>query len=252
MNSETIYRALLIAIFASAILTFVVLVFIKAPYGRYIRQGWGPSISSRKAWILMEAPAVFVILYLYISAPQKNLPMTLFLILWQAHYAYRTFLYPALMKGGSKAFPILLVIIALFFNGANGYVNGWHLFRSGISYENSWFADPRCISGVIIFFAGLRIHIRSDSTLRRLRGNKERGYKIPMGGMYRYVSAPNYFGEIVQWCGWALATWSFAGLAFALFTIANLLPRGISHHRWYRDTFQNYPIERKAVIPFIV
>ncbi|MBT3272111.1 MAG: DUF1295 domain-containing protein [Spirochaetales bacterium] len=252
MNSDTIYRALIISIFTSAALSFILLVFIKAPYGRYMRQGWGPSISARKAWIVMEAPAVIIIIVLFITSEQRSLPPFIFLLLWQVHYMYRTFLYPLLMKGGTKAFPILLVLIALFFNSANGYVNGWSLFHRGILYEMSWFADPRFITGIALFIAGLIIHIHSDRTLRLLRRQTERGYKIPMGGMYRFVSAPNYLGEIVQWCGWALATWSTAGLAFAVFTIANLLPRGISHHRWYNDTFQNYPKERKAVIPLVL
>jgi hypothetical protein len=59
-------------------------------------------------------------------------------------------------------------------------------------------------------------------------------------------------GEIIEWCGWALATWTFAGAAFAFFTIANLLPRALSHHRWYREKFPDYPRERKAIIPGVL
>jgi hypothetical protein len=53
----------------------------------------------------------------------------------------------------------------------------------------------------------------------------------------------------MMWTGWAVATWSLAGLSFALFTAANLIPRAVSHHRWYRRTFADYPRRRKAVIP---
>jgi 3-oxo-5-alpha-steroid 4-dehydrogenase 1 len=85
--------------------------------------------------------------------------------------------------------------------------------------------------------------------LRRLRENGEPGYAIPYGGFYRWISSPNYFGEIIQWFGWALATWSLAGLAFAVWTAANLAPRAQSHHRWYREHFSNYPPERKSLLP---
>jgi protein-S-isoprenylcysteine O-methyltransferase Ste14 len=119
-------------------------------------------------------------------------------------------------------------------------------------YDSSWFLDPRFIAGTALFFTGLWIHIRSDNILRSLRPPGESGYKVPVGGLYRYVSAPNYFGEIVQWFGWALATWSPAGLAFAAFTVANLLPRGIAHHRWYKEYFPDYPEDRKAVIPLVL
>jgi len=65
------------------------------------------------------------------------------------------------------------------------------------------------------------------------------------------VASPNYFGEIVEWTGWALATWSLPGLAFALFTMANLVPRAHANRVWYIDTFPDYPRQRKRVIPFV-
>ena len=55
--------------------------------------------------------------------------------------------------------------------------------------------------------------------------------------------------EIVEWLGWALLTWSPAGLAFAAWTMANLVPRARAHHRWYRERFPDYPARRKALVP---
>ncbi len=73
---------------------------------------------------------------------------------------------------------------------------------------------------------------------------------MPRGGLYAFISCPNYFGEIVEWTGWAIATWSVAGASFALWTAANLIPRARAHHRWYREQFADYPAERRAVLPF--
>jgi hypothetical protein len=47
-------------------------------------------------------------------------------------------------------------------------------------------------------------------------------------------------------------TWSPAALVFALWTFFNLVPRALSHQKWYRETFPAYPAERKAIIPFIL
>jgi len=77
----------------------------------------------------------------------------------------------------------------------------------------------------------------------------ETGYKIPHGGLFERVSCPNYLGEIIEWSGWALATWCLPGLSFAVWTFANLAPRARAHHRWYRAKFPEYPEERKALIP---
>ena len=49
--------------------------------------------------------------------------------------------------------------------------------------------------------------------------------------------------------GWALATWSLPGLAFAVWTVANLVPRARANHRWYRGRFPDYPKERRALVP---
>ena len=60
---------------------------------------------------------------------------------------------------------------------------------------------------------------------------------------------PNYLGEFIEWLGWAIMTWSWAGLVFFLWTVCNLFPRAISNHKWYQNKFTDYPKERKAVIP---
>jgi protein-S-isoprenylcysteine O-methyltransferase Ste14 len=65
------------------------------------------------------------------------------------------------------------------------------------------------------------------------------------------VTCPNYLGEILEWLGFALATWSLAGLAFALYTAANLAPRAFANHRWCREQFPDYPKNRKALFPFL-
>ena len=88
--------------------------------------------------------------------------------------------------------------------------------------------------------------------VRCLRAPGETGYKNPLGGLYRFVSCPNYPGERLEWFGWALATWSLGGLVFALWTVANLAPRAMANHRWYQEKFEEYPKERRALVPFVV
>ena len=79
--------------------------------------------------------------------------------------------------------------------------------------------------------------MKSDTILLNLR-SENKGYQIPNGGFFKYVSYPNYFGEILEWIGFAILTWSFSGLSFALWTISNLLPRSIKHHNWYKKEFK--------------
>jgi protein-S-isoprenylcysteine O-methyltransferase Ste14 len=241
----------LLVIFISAPVVFTMLFFFTAPYGRHFREGWGPSMTARASWMLMEAPALLVIGIIVVSSGQPLSPLTLLLLgLWEVHYLYRTCVFPLLMRGPSKRFPLLLVVFAFIFNSLNGYANGTFLAAGPLVLGN-FISGLRVCVGVALFAAGFLTHVWADRDLRRLRKPGEIGYKIPHGGLWEYVSSPNYFGEITEWCGWALATWSLPGLAFAVFTIANLVPRAWSNRRWYRETFSDYPVTRKSVIPFV-
>ena len=104
--------------------------------------------------------------------------------------------------------------------------------------------------GVTLFALGFGLNVHSDRVLRSLRAPGETGYRIPFGGGFAYVSAPNYLGEILEWLGFALAAQTLAAWAFAAFTVANLAPRALSNHRWYRERFPDYPLRRRALIPF--
>jgi len=217
-----------------------------------MRKGWGITLKAKFGWFLMEFPSLAIILILFLIGNRKNNPVAIaFLIIWSAHYFHRAMIYPFMMKGGNKKFPVLILAFALIFNFINSYLNGRYLFYFSGIYSISWFREPRFIVGLILFISGMFINIQSDYTLLKLRTEGETGYKICYKGFFRFISSPNYFGEILEWTGWAILTWSLAGLAFALFTVANLAPRAYSNHKWYKNKFPSYPKERKALIPFI-
>ena len=144
-----------------------------------------------------------------------------------------------------------IVLMAILFNVINAYLNGryFHLFLH--RYSVLWLTDPRFILGIFLFFAGFAINIHSDSVLRKLRKEGKVEYHIPEGGFFTMVSSANYLGEVVEWIGWACLTWNMAGLGFALWTCANLIPRARAHHKWYILNFDDYPAKRKAIIPFL-
>lgn len=252
MNESRLYFYIILGGLCVAGWVFVALLFVRAPYGRHLRQGWGPLISNSLGWVMMESPAVliFVVCFSRGTAP-KNLPVVLFFVLWELHYVHRAFIFPWTIRDGHKKMPIAVVLMGFAFNIGNAYANGRYLFTLSGGYPLDWLNDPRFLIGVSLFLAGFIVNRWSDLSLRALRKPGETGYRIPYGGFFRWVSCPNYLGEIVEWSGWALATWSLPGLAFATWTFANLAPRAWSHHTWYRANFSDYPIERKALIPWI-
>jgi len=144
-------------------------------------------------------------------------------------------------------------VFAFAFNTANGSTNAFAItVLAPHLLSTDWFTDPRFIIGIVVFAAGYMINHQSDAILLRLRKPGESGYKIPQGGFYRRLSSPNYFSEIVEWIGFALAAWTVPAWVFAWFTATNLVPRAFSNHRWYQEHFSEYPKKRRAIIPFIL
>ena len=248
MNEHAFYNNLLIASFVMAVIVFIVLFFISAPYGRYVRKGWGLTINNKLAWVVMEAPSPVLFGVCFLLGNNTSMVTMTFLALWEAHYIHRAFIYPFSLRG-DRNIPLVIVVFGLVFNIINAYLNGRYIFSFSREYTSSWLTDPRFIFGITLFFAGFLINRAADKALRSLRKPGEGIYAIPQTGLYRWISCPNYFGEIVIWTGWALATWSLAGLAFAIWTVANLAPRARSHHAWYLAHFPDYPAERKVLVP---
>ena len=252
MSEEGVYTAVLAAIFLCGAGSFAVLWFTSAPYGRHLRTGWGPVLPARRAWILMEQPAFWIPSVLFVVTGAGQGPAHLaFLLFWLLHYGQRTFLYPFLLPATARPFPLVLFLLGTLFNTLIGYAIGYGLFRSGLLYPAAWLVSPAFLCGSALFLAGFVVNIHSDAVLRRLKTTSGGGYRIPGDGLHRLVSCPNYLGEIAEWTGFAVLTWSLPGLAFAFFTFCNLAPRAAANHRWYREHFPDYPPDRKALFPFL-
>ena len=235
-----------------AIVTFIYLFFVDAPYGRHIRSGWGKNISARAGWVVMESPCVILMMvYAYIVRDQLLLLHIIFLALWLFHYIHRSFIYPFIIDMTNPKMPISIAASAFFFNVVNVNIQAIGIFYF-TEYAQDWIYNSVFYFGIMLFFIGMYVNIRSDYLIVSLRREKGPGYHLPNKFMHKYISAPNYFGEIVEWIGWAILTWSISGLVFALWTIANLFPRALAHHRWYQEKFEDYPKNRKAIIPGII
>lgn len=252
MSMHSLYKICLYTEFAAAAIVFIVLMFVSAPYGKHYRKGWGITLDSRIAWLISELPAVLLIaIILTINRANVGLVSVFFFLLWEIHYVYRTFVFSLRLRGSKKSFPVLLIALAFVFNCVNGFINGYYLFVLHPNYNLIWLFSWPFVTGLIFYLCGLTLHIRADAILRSLRKPNETEYKTPASGAFKYITNPNYLGETIQWFGWALMTFSLPGLAFALFTMANLLPRAISNHKWYQTHFPEYTMSRKALIPFV-
>lgn len=244
----------LILMAVTALGVFVALHFLEAGYGYLFNRRYGPPIPNRAGWILMESPVFILMCVLWATSERmwQAGPLALFL-LFQAHYLQRAFVFPLLMRGRSQM-PLGIVGMGMLFNTLNALMQGgWIFFVSPAGYYDDWFARPYIYLGGAVFLAGMVINLHSDHIIRRLRRPGDTRHYIPRGGMFRYVTSANYFGELLEWAGFAVASWSWAGAVFAWWTFANLAPRAASLRRRYEREFgeEFTRLGRKRIIPFI-
>jgi 3-oxo-5-alpha-steroid 4-dehydrogenase 1 len=238
---------------ALALPTFALLFFVVAPFGRHTTERWGPTIDNRLGWVLMELPSLSIMVAFLVFGTHARTGYTWVLFaLWIAHYANRVFVFPLRIRTAGKRMPVIIVLSAVLFNVINAGLNGYWLAEFAPTYGEDWLRSPSFMTGLALFVVGAWINLKSDNMLIALRAPSETGYTIPRGFLFNYISAPNLFGEMVEWAGFALMAWNWPALSFFVWTVANLLPRAVAHHAWYRARFADYPLERKAAIPFVL
>ena len=194
INEHLFHLILKYIVLGIGFLVFIALFFVKAGYGRYVSKKWGVLLNEKLGWVLMEfiSPTIFFIFYL-LSDRRSEITLIVFLILWELHYIQRAFIYPFLMRG-KKKMPITIVLMGFVFNGLNGYLQGRFLFTlSDLTiYSSAWLLSPNFILGTITFLIGFVINLHSDFILRHLRDlGDANGYKIPYGGLFKYISCPS-------------------------------------------------------------
>jgi len=253
MDTTTI-QYIAIAWTVVALVMFPILLKIPQPYGRHSKKNWGPVIDNKLGWIIMESPSFFIFVGLVFFGPSTpSTVIWILLSLWAIHYFNRSFIFPFRTKTKGKKMPVIIMFSAIFFNLVNAGLNGYWLGFVTPPYPENWLTDPRFIAGAMVFITGFIINQYADKKLIGLRRGGKSGYFIPRGGLFNYISCPNFFGEIVEWTGFAIMAWNLPALSFAVWTAANLIPRALDHHKWYKGYFkEEYPKKRKALIPFVV
>ncbi|MBM4396974.1 MAG: 3-oxo-5-alpha-steroid 4-dehydrogenase [Deltaproteobacteria bacterium] len=259
-TGDATYDTLLAIGLGFAALVGVAAWFVPSPYGRFSSGRFGLRTDPRLGWILMELPATVTFVAVYFSGARWDEPARLlFLAVWLVHYANRGFAFPLRMrvpKGQPGSFGAMVVGFGWFSTALHGYLNAAFIAGLAPHLAVAWLADPRFLVGIALYYASYVMNIRSDGIVRDLRtadevARGEKTYRVPQGGLFRYVTNASYLTELTAWLGFAIATWSLAGVFILALSAANLVPRAVATHRWYRERFPDYPAGRKVLIPFV-
>ncbi|XP_077984879.1 polyprenal reductase-like [Glandiceps talaboti] len=117
------------------------------------------------------------------------------------------------------------------------HIEPYHVFGVVLFLWGSWHQNRACV-----IFANLR---KTDAD--------KNVHKIPYGDWFEYVSNPHYLSEIIIYTGVAVVLgfkhtlwwWVMA------FVVSNQVAMGEVFHKWYKEKFDNYPVHRKVIIPWI-
>ncbi|MBQ5655114.1 MAG: DUF1295 domain-containing protein [Bacteroidaceae bacterium] len=247
------YHHVLWAMAFMGLFVFVTLYFVDAGYGKFRSNKWGYSINNKLGWVLMECPALIPIAYTIVALTPSALAI-LFMSLYALHYVYRSFIFPALLKGNSKM-PLAITAMGATFN----FTNSTLLCASVVAFPKESYTDICSYAGnwnfwlgIVLFFMGMYTHMKADHTIRNLRKPGDTNHYLPKGGLFDYVTSANYFGELLEWTGFAILLCNPAAWMFVWWTAANLVPRAHAINKKYRAEFGNEQVgKRKRVIPFI-
>ena len=256
------YELFLLVMALLAAVVFILLYFIDAGYGITFNKKWGFAINNKLAWLCMETPVFVFMTVLCLLSPRMKafdlsasfVTLVIFLF-FQTHYARRSFIFPFRLRGKSKM-PVTVMLTGVLFNLCNAFMQGgWLFYKSPENmYSVNWLWSPQFLIGSAVFFGGMALNIQSDRIIQNLRQPGDSKHYLPEKGLFKYVTCAHYFGELVEWIGFAILTWSVSGLVFALWTFANLVPRANAVFKKYQKMFGEELIHEKKlkrIIPFI-
>ncbi|WFD31298.1 hypothetical protein MSPP1_002332 [Malassezia sp. CBS 17886] len=218
------YDTALVGMHAVALCLPPVLFLFDAPFGKFgVRSAW--NVPGNAAWMLMEAVAPASALFFAPRGPSvSELPAAraAMLALFLVHYSIRAVWQP-LTNAPRSPLHASVVASGMLFNLVNGLLVGLWLRGDGRDRSATCQRDAArswlILLGLVLFAGGLAGNVAHDHILRGLRKQgahdqrAARGgavhtlhaaYAIPHGGLFRWVSYPNYLCEWVEWSGFAL------------------------------------------------
>ncbi|KAJ3207290.1 hypothetical protein HDU67_007577 [Dinochytrium kinnereticum] len=213
-------------------------------------------ISSSIGMPLLYAPACLFALYSakYSSEGSQRVQLVNFLV--AAHFAKRVLetLYVHVYSATMAVKDVATISVGYTFMAWLSHIGTLYCYR-----ENSEFFDSQskdvAIAGVILFLIGSAGNLHHHYIMASWRKGKpekeKKKYIVPSGGLFKYVSCPHYMFEIVAWIGVGIAGSNLFAFFHAASAIVYLAPKSVKTTGWYRQKIEDYPKDRKHLIPYI-
>jgi len=229
-----------------------------AGYSKFANPAANFKVPSRLGMVILYSPALLVSLRYLQTAPNVNGRESITAMLLSAHFGKRVlesmFLhrYSGTMNGDfllpiSTSYALTAALVA-------------HQQRSVPSYSNTAIDQKMLGLGLLFSVVGqlgnlyhhwLLANLRSGPAISKGDGNAQSKYVIPRGGLFRFVTTPHYFFELIAWLGIACTAQHLNAFLTVADMLSYLAGRSVATTKWYKSKFPDYPSERKNLIPFL-
>ena len=193
---------------------------------------------------LYFAPLVTLILVAWSYLPSATFVQWVVFLAVAIHFAKRVLESLFLHRYSGPIDPFTTVLIAMFYSLTSGMI-GW-VNNHPLPAPDVWF-----YVGMVIFVVGITFNFYHHKLLAGLRKDSL-DYFVPKGGLFEYVVCPHYLFEIFTFLGIALLSRHLVAWLALFFIISYLTARSLRVLKWYHDKFKDFPIDRKAILPFIL
>ena len=147
-----------------------------------------------------------------------------------------------------------IVGFAHYFCTGSGYLCEAPGFISGSSAVMSSFSvSSLSVTLSLIFTVAWYHQLEAHKIFANLKIKNSSTHSIPEGSLFKYVSCPHYMCEIIMYTclmGILGTSHKTGVLVWAWVTINQVIAATMSH-QWYLTKFEEYPVGRKAIVPFI-
>ena len=121
----------------------------------------------------------------------------------------------------------------------------------GVSDNNDVSNITETSIGAVLFAVGIAGNLYHHYLLAKLRGTESKQYVAPRGGLFEYVATPHYLFELVGWLGIAIVSKHINSYLVFASMASYLAGRSVAQNEFNRAKFEDWPSDRKNLIPFI-
>ena len=209
----------------------------------YIMEYLGP-------WVLYP---LFALRVVPVYGSKQHVPMTdvqkVALLLWTVHYTKRILESIFVHEFGTLTMPVFNLFKNCAYYWSFAAFVGWNVNLPAEVEPPQWHLAVGFPWFCVFMLLNFVCHMR----LKYMRPKGTNAFVIPHGGLFEYITCPNYFCEIMTWFGFNILTgFTVAGVLFNIVGALQMLQWAKQRRAKYVKLFGNkWPKKRYVLFPFI-